>query len=86
MIATNGSSLVEDHGVEAVADEEAGVLVELDCLAIGLGYGEGDGCEPGTGEVVDAVLEQCETEALPAIGCGNAELRDVGNIVGYAGA
>jgi hypothetical protein len=78
--------LIEDHGVEAVAGEEAGVVVELDRLVIGLGDGEGDGGEAGKGEVVDAVLEEREAEALPAIGAGDAELRDVGDVAGYAGA
>src|ERR1700716_3600261 len=80
------SGLVEDHGVEAVADEEACVLVELDGLEVGFGYGEGDGGETGTGEVVDAVLEEGDAEALPAIGGRHAELRDVRHVIGYARA
>ena len=53
---------------------------------VGFGDGEGDGGEAGAGEVVDAVLEQREAEALSAIGGCDAELRDVGDVVGYAGA
>ncbi len=34
-----GSGFVEDHGVEAVADEEACVLVELDGLVVRFGNG-----------------------------------------------
>src|SRR5438309_6744140 len=80
------SGFVEDHGVEAVADEEARILIELDGFVVGFGYGEGDGGETGAGEVVDAVLEQCDTEALAAIGCSNAELCDVRHVIGDAGA
>jgi len=36
--------------------------------------------------VIDAVLEQSETEALAAISGGHAELRDVSDVVGDAGA
>jgi hypothetical protein len=77
---------IEDHGVEAVADEEAGVLVELDGLVVGFGDGEGDGGEAGSSEVVDAVLEEGDAEALSAVGFCDAELGDVGDVVGYAGA
>jgi hypothetical protein len=80
------SGFVEDHCLEAVADEEACVLVELDGLLVGLGYGESDGGETGTGEVVDAVLEERDAEALPAIGGRYAELGDVRYIVGDARA
>ena len=43
------------------------VLVELDGLVVGFGDGEGDGGEAGAGEVVDAVLEEGEAEALSAV-------------------
>jgi hypothetical protein len=77
---------IQDHGVEAVADEEAGVLVELDGLVVGFRYSEGDGGEAGAGEVVDAVFEEGQAETLSAMGGGDAELGDVGYVVGYAGA
>jgi len=37
-------------------------------------------------EVVDTVLEEREAEALSAIGTGDAELCDVGDVAGDAGA
>ena len=80
----NRSGFVEDHGVEAVADEEAGVLVEIDGLMVGFGDGEGDGGEAGAGQVGDAVLEERDAKTLSAIGGRDAELRDVGDVVGYA--
>ena len=55
-------------------------------MVIGLGYREGDGGETRTGEVADAVLEERETESLPAIGGGHTELRDVRDVIGDAGA
>ena len=69
-----------------MADEEAGVLVELDGLMVGFGDGEGDGGEAGAGEVVDAVLEEREAEALSAIGGGDAELGDVGYVARLRGS
>ncbi len=80
------SGFVEDHGVEAVADEEACVLVKLDGFVIGFGYGEGDGGETGAIEVGDAVVQERQAEALTAIGSCHAELRDVSHVAGYAGA
>ena len=69
-----------------MAGEETGVVVELDGLVVGFGDGEGDGGEAEVSEVVDTVLEECEAEALPAIGAGDAELGDVSDVAGYAGA
>lgn len=37
--ATLRLGFVEDHGVEAMAGEEACVFVELDCLVVGFGHG-----------------------------------------------
>ena len=56
---------LEDHGVEAVADVEAGVLVERHGGAIGFGDGESDGSCTGAGE------------ALPSRGTGEP-VRGVG--------
>ena len=53
-----------------MAGEEAGVVVELDGLVVGFGDGEGDGGEAEMGEVVDAVVEESEAEALSAVGVG----------------
>ena len=79
------SGFVEDHGVEAVADKEAGTLIQLDRLVIGFRDGEGDCGKTGAGEVMDTVLEECDAEALAAIPAGDAELGDVGDVVGYTG-
>ena len=76
---------IENHGVEAVADEEAQVLIELDGLVVGFSYGEGDCSEARGGEVVDTVFQERDAEALPAIRGGDAELGDMGDVVGYAG-
>src|ERR1700733_15886571 len=53
---------------------------------VGFGDGEGDGGEAEMGEVVDAVVEESEAEALSAVGVADAELGDVGYVAGYAGA
>ena len=53
---------------------------------IGFRDGEGNGGEAGAGEMVDAVFEEREAKALSAIGGCDAELGDVGYVVGYAGA
>ncbi len=42
--------------------------------------------KPDAGEVADAVLEEREAEVLSAVGGGDAELGDVGDVVGDAGA
>ena len=53
---------------------------------VGLRHGKGDCGEGGTCQVVDAVLQECEAEALSAIASGDAELGDVGHVGSYAGA
>lgn len=69
-----------------MAGEEACVLVELNCLVVGLGYREGNCGKAGTDQMVDAMFEEGEAKALAAMGGGDAELRDVSYVVGYARA
>ncbi len=76
----------EDHGVEAVAGEEAGLLVEIGGLVVGLGYGQGDCAEAGVQEVAHAVFQERFAEAVAATGGRDTELGDVGDVVGDAGA
>ena len=77
---------VEDHGVEAVASEEAHIFVEFDGGAVGCGDGEGDGAEAGAGEMLDGVLEQEASEARASVRRRDAELGDVSDVFGDTGA
>ena len=53
---------------------------------VGFGDGEGDGGEVGLGEMVHGVLEEKAAEAISTTAGCDAELGDVGYVVGYAGA
>lgn len=74
----------QNHGVEAVADMEAGVLVELDRWAVRLGYGEGDGGRSDPGETAHHVAEKDLAQVAAAMRWCNAELSDVGDVRGDA--
>ncbi len=65
-----------------MADEETRILVELDGQLVGFGDSESDRSEARLGEVADAVVKESEAEVLSAVGGGDAELSDVGNVCG----
>jgi hypothetical protein len=75
-----GVGLVEDHGVETVAADEAELLVEVQRRAVGLGDGEGDGDEACADEAGGALLQEEGADAFVTPGVGDAELGDVANV------
>jgi hypothetical protein len=80
------AGFVVDHGVEALADEEAGAAVEVYGWVVGFGDGKGDGVGLRVGEVAHGVMEQRRAEPMAAPGPGHAELGDVGDVLGDTGA
>lgn len=52
---------------------------------VGLRDGQSDGLEPGLGQLGHAVLQKHLAEMMAAPASGDAELGDVGDVIGYMG-
>ena len=78
--------LIPDHGVEAMGDAEAVLLVEAACAVIAFGDGERKTSDSGRLKAKDAVIEQRRAETEAAQRGADAELRDVRGVLADARA
>ena len=76
-----GLRLVPDHGVEAVGDAEAVLLVEAAGAVVALGHGKGEALYASGLEAKDAVSQQRRAEAEAAECRADAELRNVRGVL-----